>query len=436
MEVRKRVLVIGINCLPELTGIGKYTGEMVTWLAENGYETTVITTFPYYPEWKVQSPYSGKFYKKETLLNGSLSIYRCPIYVPAKPTGIKRLLHEASFLFSAFLVVVGLLFKRKHDVVFTVAPPFHTGFLGLFYRFFRGGTLIYHIQDLQIDAARDLQMLKPQWLFSVLFRFEKMILKRTDYVSSISDGMIKKISAKVDREILFFPNWVDTDFFYPVKEAGSLKKHWGFNSNDKVILYSGSIGKKQGLDMLLRVAGELTDIPEIKFVICGTGPYKERLLGRARKAGLDNVFFFPLQEISQFNEFLNMADLHLVLQKGHASDLVMPSKLTTILSCGGLVLVTANPGTSLADIVSLHKMGAVIPPEDECLLKETIKELAFADSEIYKVNARQYALKYLKKENILSSILEILFGEKQSVRQIMKFDVDLISRVKTEVEVK
>ena len=63
----KRLLLIGGNYSPEPTGIGKYNGEMIKWLAENGYDCTVITSYPYYAEWKVQPPYDKKknWYTKE-----------------------------------------------------------------------------------------------------------------------------------------------------------------------------------------------------------------------------------------------------------------------------------------------------------------------------------------------------------------------------------
>ena len=34
----KRILLYGINFAPELTGIGKYTGELAAWLAERGHQ--------------------------------------------------------------------------------------------------------------------------------------------------------------------------------------------------------------------------------------------------------------------------------------------------------------------------------------------------------------------------------------------------------------
>ncbi|MHA4894188.1 WcaI family glycosyltransferase [Pedobacter sp. PWIIR3] len=404
MEVKNRIMVIGINCLPELTGIGKYTGEMVTWLAENEHQTTMVTSFPYYPNWKVQKPYYNRFYKKETLEKGRLEIYRCPMYIPSVPSGLKRLIHEATFFLSSFLIILRLLFKPKYDLILSIAPPFHLGFLALFYRFFKGGKIVYHIQDLQVDAAKELKML-PDGIFSILFVMERFIMKHVNYVSTISEGMLAKVRRKIEKEPLFFPNWVDTEGFYPLIAREKLKINWGYQLNDTVILYSGSIGEKQGLDSLIRIAANLRMNASLQFIICGTGPYKEELMRLAEEQTLTNLKFLPLQEYHVFNEFLNMADIHLVLQKANASDLVMPSKLTTILSVGGLALVTANIGTTLRDIIDNYEMGVAIDPEDEDLLANKIISISKCNSDSLRQNARKYAVKYLNKDNILARMI-------------------------------
>jgi len=404
----QRILIIGINYAPELTGIGRYTGEMAEWLSTKGYHCSVLTSFPYYPNWKVQKPYSGTFYKKETYHDGKLVLYRCPLYVPKVPGGLKRMLHEASFFLSSFFVICYLLFKPRHQHIFCIAPPFHLGFLALFYRFFKGGKINYHIQDLQIEAARDLKVVKAGFVFTILFAMERFILRRANSISSISTGMIQKISQKAKPEPLFFPNWVDTDKFFPVVERIDLKKDWGFQPSDKVILYSGSIGEKQGLDALIDIAVKCLPYPHLKFVICGTGPYKQKLEHQAKEKGALNLSFLPLQESHVFNDFLNFADVHLVLQKSEASDLVMPSKLTTILSAGGLVIATAVENSSLYKDITNHRMGIVIPPEDNPLLYEAILKAtsgAFAEE---RSNARNYAENYLNKEAILNRMQEMI----------------------------
>jgi colanic acid biosynthesis glycosyl transferase WcaI len=404
---RKRILIIGINSRPEFTGIGRYTGEMLTWLAGQGHEVTMITAYPYYPHWKIQKPYSGWLYKKETPLPG-LTLYRCPLYVPAVPTGLKRMIHEGTFFLSALLIVIRLLFKRGADTVFAIAPPFHLGFLALLYRFFKGSTVVYHLQDLQIDAAKELGILKSPPLFSVLFSLEKFILRKADIVTTISAGMHERILKKVKRQVVIFPNWVDTSLYYPVKERGELRQKWGFLSEDKLVVYAGSIGEKQGLDVLLNIAATLGVHKQIKFVICGTGPFKDKLVRLASDLGLDNVFFFPLQGDDVFNDFLNIADVHLVLQKGDAADLVMPSKLTTILSTGGLTIATAKPGTTLYEVITDNQMGIIVSPDNQLELSDAIVHCFETDHSQKRINARNFAERNLDKAVILNNLSDYL----------------------------
>ncbi len=408
--MRKRVLLIGGNYSPELTGIGKYNGEMINYIASQGYQCSVITTFPYYPHWRVQEPYtkSSWFFKKEVVIAPSpnahpVKVHRCPHYIPKNPSGLKRVISDFSFFFSALIKIIGFLFRQKFDVIMVVAPPFQLGLLGLFYRAVKGGRLIYHIQDLQIDAARDFNLIKSPFIINLLLKVEKYILIKADVVSSISAGMIKKIVAKYPREVVFFPNWVDTTLFYPLDEKKSLKKAFDFEESDKIVLYSGAIGEKQGLETILESAEELKNQAGLKFVICGSGPYKEKLQEIKETRGLHNVFFLPLQSYEKLNSFLNMADIHLVIQKANATDLVMPSKLTAILSVGGVAIITANEGSSLYDVVNMHRMGVLVEPENPKAFIKALDQTLKGNQEIINQNARLYAERYLSIDEIFRS---------------------------------
>ena len=406
----KRVLLIGGNFSPELTGIGKYNGEMINYVAGLGYECTVVTTFPYYPQWKVQEPYtkSSGWFKKETIHPpgkgaGTIQVYRCPHYIPVKPTGLRRALSDVSFCTSAFFKIVQLLFRPRFDFILVVAPPFQLGLLGIFYKMFKGGRLLYHIQDLQIDAARDFQLIRSTFIINLLLKVERFILKRADVVSSISAGMINKIKNKYPREVVFFPNWVDTNLFYPIESRRNLKKEFNFEESDTIILYSGAIGEKQGLETILDSAEKLRDNKRLKFVICGSGPYKAKLQEQKDKRDLQNVFFLPLQPFEKLNEFLNMADIHLVIQKANAADLVMPSKLTAILSVGGVAIITASEGSSLFDVVAAHDMGVLVEPENPTAFIKALNRTLKIDREIINQNARLYAERYLSIDEIFQS---------------------------------
>lgn len=212
----KKILFIGGNFSPEQTGIGKYSGEMIQWLSQEGFDCTVVTTYPYYPQWKIQVSYhkSSFWYKKEIIpakdkVSKGFTVIRCPHYIPKKPTGFRRIISDLSFFLTSSFVIFGMLLKKKNDFVFTVAPPFCLGLLGVLYKKLKGAKFLYHIQDLQIEVAQNLEIVKSKSLFNTLFTIERYIYKNADFLSTISEGMIKKVKDKAKKEVLFLPNWVD-----------------------------------------------------------------------------------------------------------------------------------------------------------------------------------------------------------------------------------
>ena len=428
-----RILFISGNFFPELTGIGKYNKEMCEWMADNGFEVSVIATYPYYPQWKIQASYKRRsnWYAKEhlqTAQGNSITIYRCPHYVPQKPTGARRMLLDLSFLLSAFFQVLRLICGKKFEYVITVAPPLTLGVLAVLYKKICKAKFLYHIQDLQIEAARDLKMIKSQLTIRILFWLEKFVMERADVVSSISEGMIAKIKEKTRKDVLLFPNWADLNLMYPIADKAILKQAFGFEPNDKIVLYSGSIGEKQGLESILYVAARQKSNSHIKFVICGSGPYKTKLEAMAEEMNLENIVFCSLQPFDKLNQFLNAADIHLIIQKSDASDLVMPSKLTNILAIGGVAIITANEGCSLYHLVNKHKMGIQVKAEDQEALNEGIISALNNPVEHIRKNALKYAQQYLAIHKVMDNYFMQTFARiipdsrGRSVTKIMRYD--------------
>lgn len=396
-----RILIYDINYAPELTGVGKYTGEMGSWLAQQGHIVEVITAMPYYPEWEVHSSHKGKTWFTEVI--DGVTVHRCPFYVPKNVTSFKRILHEFSFVLSSLFYWLPVFFTKSHDIIICVAPPFHIGLLPALYSRFRKVFLWLHVQDLQIDMAKELGMLKNEKFINLLFKVEEFILQNSNTVSTISEGMVRKTMEKnvVQSECILFPNWVDDSHIRPLSRRESLRADLGLGEQDRVILYSGSLGEKQGLELIIEAAKLLSARSEIKFLIFGSGGGKTRLESLVQEYGLTNVSFHPLQPYEKLSALLATADIHLVLQKKSASDLVLPSKLTSILASGGCALVSAVPGTTLHDVIRRHQMGILIEPESLDSLVDGITSAIQSDLSTYKQNARRYAQNHLSKEAIL-----------------------------------
>lgn len=399
------ILIYGLNFWPELTGIGKYTGEMAEWLAEKGHSVSVITSPPYYPNWRIQSGYSGWKYKKECW--GKVKIYRCPIWIPAKPSGLKRIIHLLSFMLASLPVLLFKAMAWRPELIWTVEPTFFTVPPTIIAaRWFSSKTWL-HVQDFEIDAAVGLGLVNGSPALKFIAALEKYFMKRFDRISSISEAMMRKLGERgIDNDkTVLFHNWVDTDFIAPLKRSNSLRNEWRIGDDKSVILYAGNIGRKQGLEILLTVAESFkTRHPQVLFIIAGDGAAKSDLVCEAKRRQLDNVRFEPLQPFDKLPALLATGDIHLVLQKRGVADLAMPSKLTGIFAAGGAAVVTADPGTELHRIVSQRELGLVIVPESPDKLAEGL-DLLIRDGGLrqrYKNNARRYAEDTLSKDSVLA----------------------------------
>lgn len=407
------ILIIGINFYPESIGIGKYTGELAFYLAKLGKKVKVITGFPYYPYWKIFKGYGNWFYNTKEI--EGVSVTRCPIYVPDYLSGSKRMLQDLSFFVTSFCYLTAkMLTGKKYDLLFIISPSFMSGFLGMYYKFFYGNTkIVYHIQDLQIDAAEELGMIKRKKLLQKIKWSEGKILSNADWVSTISLGMLAKIQKKPYKfkELLIFPNWADFEKIY--KKEPSLEKidFLDLPFQKRMVLYSGAIGEKQGLEMILYAAVKgLQHIDDLFFVISGSGPYCEILKKDAKSKSLSNVYFIDIQPVDVFNELLNAAWLHLVLQKDKVSDLLLPSKFSNILAVGGLALVTCSPGTTLYEIIENNKLAIAIPPDNPIVFWDVLYKISQNREVITEIRnaAQTYAKHNLDKEMIINRFLDKL----------------------------
>jgi len=397
-----RIHFYSISYSPEKAGSGRYNGELTEWLASQGHQVDVITAHPYYPEWRVHKAYRGKGWCTER--HGNLTVYRCPLYVPKAVTGSSRILHELSFTLSSLVFWVGCLFRR-YDLAIGMCPPLVVGLFPYLFSVLKRIPFLFHVQDLQVDAARELGMIRNKHLLNVLDRVEKFLLRRAAAVSSISEGMRQNIIAKGVHPDRYFmlPNWADTDFIRPLPPAESLRAELAIAATQKVILYSGNMGEKQGLEIILDAAEQLCHDPSFVFLLCGEGAARARLLKEAANRGIANVRFLPIRPYEDLPRILATGDVHLVILKKSTSDLVMPSKLVSILSAGGVPIVSAELGSTLHRLVTEHKVGLSTSPEDATELAATIRRAFSGEIDLTDLRrrSRKYAETSLSKAAIL-----------------------------------
>lgn len=397
---RLRVLFYGINFAPELTGIGKYTGEMAAWFAARGHDVRVVTAPPYYPAWKVGAGYSATRYQRERW--EGVEVFRTPLWVPTQPGGTKRLVHLASFALSSLPVLMRQWFWRP-DVVWVVEPPLMCAPAAAALARLSGAKSWLHIQDYEVDAAFDMGLLRGARVRRWVAAGERWLMRRFDRVSTISGRMLDRARDKGvgPARLVSFPNWVDISSIRPLATPSPYRAELGIAADAVVALYSGNMGGKQGLEILANVARLLQAQPGLQFVFCGNGAGRADLFQRC--AGLPHVRFLDLQPLERLGDLLGLADVHLLPQRADAADLVMPSKLTGMLASGRPVVATAHAQTELGRVVATHA-GLVVPPEDPAAFAEAIRTLAGAPAQraAWGRSARAYAEAELDRDTVLA----------------------------------
>ncbi|MGF6774159.1 colanic acid biosynthesis glycosyl transferase WcaI [Paraburkholderia sp. GAS199] len=390
-----RILIYGINYAPEMTGIGKYTAEMAAAMAAQSHEVRVVCAPPYYPEWRIPQGFSSRRYASE--LRDGVRVSRAPLWVPGRPKGISRLFHLASFALSSLPLMVRDAFWRP-DIVFCVAPSLLNAPAGWAVARLSRAHAWLHIQDFEVDAAFKLGILQGSFLKRTALAAERALMKRFDTVSTISNKMLERASEKgiAPARLVRFPNWADTSLIYPLARTSRLKELLGLAPEAVVVLYSGNMGAKQGLDVLAAAALELKDHTDLAFVFCGDGPAR-RVVQDACGA-MPNCRIIDLRPVEELNELLNLADIHVLPQRADAADLVMPSKLTGMFASGRAVIAMAEPGTELFD--SVAPRGVVVPAGNARLLADAIRRLADDAPERTRLGhaGREFALASLSRE--------------------------------------
>lgn len=353
-----KVLFLGLNYAPEEIGIGLYSGDMTREWVRAGYEVEAIVGVPFYPGWSVLPGFRKRGWTRA--VEHGVAITRCPLYVPAQPTGPKRILHYISFLIASLMPMLRSILSGKPDLVFTVAPSLIAAPVAWLAARLCGARCWLHVQDFETEAAFATGLLGRRGLAGRIAPwFERKVLGLFDQVSTISPQMRLRLVAKgvPDQRATELRNWADIAAVRPLGRPSRYRHEWGIGT-PHVALYSGNIANKQGIDLVLDAARLLRRRQDLTFVVCGEGPNRAELERAA--AGLDNIQFHDLQPRDRLSELLGLASVHLMPQIAQAADLVLPSKLTNMLASGRPIVATAQPDTGLA--TEIEGCGVIVSP--------------------------------------------------------------------------
>jgi colanic acid biosynthesis glycosyl transferase WcaI len=411
-----RLLVLGINYWPEETGIAVFTTGRCEYLAAQGHDVTMVTAFPYYPQWRVHDGYRGQLFTRER--RKAVTILRSYLYVPRRVTTVRRVPHEASFLASS---LIRALRARRPDLLLVVSPPLGLAVSAVLLSRWWGVPYAFHVADLQPDAALELGMLAEGGLTRILYRLERLAYRRAVLVSTVSEAMRQRIVAKrvppekVDR----FSDWADPALFAVPLVGGGAAFRRTFGLEDRfLVVHIGNMGVKQGLEVMLGAAARSSDHPALTYLLVGDGAMRQTLEAQATAYQLSNLWVLPLQHREMFLELLAAADLCLVTQQRTVADIVFPSKVITLLAAGRPVVASVNAKSEVARVITEAGAGVVVLPEEPEALMDAIVALSQDTPRRHAMGARgrAYARQQWDRERILPALearLLVIAGQRE-----------------------
>jgi lipopolysaccharide/colanic/teichoic acid biosynthesis glycosyltransferase len=336
-----------------------------------GHDVRVVTGFPNYPGGTVYAGYRVTWLRRDIV--DDVPIDRVPLYPSHSRSALGRILNYVSFAFS--LSIYGLLTSWRPDVLYAYHPPLTVGLAAALIAVVRRIPFVYDIQDMWPDTLAASGMVSNRALLRMAGAVSQWVYARADRIIVQSPGF-KRIL--LERGILagrveVIYNWANEleGGSRPNCDLSTFALSGRFN-----VVYAGTMGPTQGLDVVLRAAKLIEGSePRVQFILVGGGIEVEHLRTLATEIGTTTVKIMPRMPPSEIGNLLAAADLLLVhLKDQPLFRVTIPSKTQFYLAMGRPILMGVRGDA--AELIEKAGAGVVIEPEDAPALARAVLELA------------------------------------------------------------
>ena len=365
-----RLIVLCPHFEPDMAPTGVVMTRIVHELAARGHELHVVTSLPWYRKHQVETGWAGALWRIEKTTWGSISRVQ-PFAGQTKSNLVRRAV--GFILFSYFVGLRALFaggFWRRADGVLAMSPPLTLGLIGWHTKLFRGGKLVFNIQDVFPDAAVETGAISNQRVIAAASWLERVSYRRSDSVVLLSDDLANNVQRKLDQKfhkrIRVIPNFVDTQAIVPMSRLTNYRRELGVDES-LVVMYAGNVGFSQSLELMIEAARVL---PNVIFVINGEGSARKSLEAKAH--ALSNIKFGDYQDASRLSEVLATGDLHVVPLRRGLGSVSVPSKTYSILAAGRPICAAIDLDTEVPRILAAANAGVCVEPDNQAAFVSAI----------------------------------------------------------------
>lgn len=386
--------------------------DIVFDFVKKGYEVTVLTGKPNYPQGKFYKGYSF-FNKRKEFIKGA-KIVRVPVFPRKSGSGIPLALNYFSFVIFSFFAVFFRL-KEKYDLVFVQQlSPVTMALPGLWIKRKQKIPMYLWVLDLWPESVVANSQIKKGFIINFLEKLVRKIYNNSDVILMSSKFFKNSILEKCqdfNKKIIYFPNWAEDVFVRGVEnEVSSVKLPdfpEGFN-----IMFAGNIGESQGFEAVLNAA-ELTMNRKINWILIGDGRKANWIKEEVLKRNIKNVFMYGRFDLELMPRFFKRADAMLVsLKDEEIFSLTVPAKVQAYMASKKIILGMLNGEGK--DLINDSGCGFCVAAGDANLLAEKsvlLSEMSKIDIEIMEEKSLAYYKENFSKERLFEN-LDSLFRER------------------------
>ena len=401
---KKRVLLVTQYFQPENFKCNDIAFE----LQRRGYEVTVLTAIPNYPQGKYFDGY-GLFKRRVEHIDG-VKVIRGFVIPRGKGGKIGLSLNYLSYLVSSCLIALYLSLRYKYEAVFVhQVSPVTIGVAATLVKRIQRIPMYFWVLDLWPESLTAAIGLHNKYILGFFSKMVQWFYRRSDKILISSKGFANSICEKGDfaEKIIYFPNWVDkaltakSDVVTPDVPNGF------------VAMFTGNIGASQDFGTVLSAAERLKEHKDIHFVIVGNGRAREWVEQQIVERGLNEtvhcVGSYPLEAMPA--TFAKADVLFAALKDEPIFALTVPAKIQAYMSSGKPIISMIN-GEAMA-LVREVGCGMAVAAEDSKAFADAVlqmSQLSQSEREQMGNRGREFAsnnFDFTKQMTLLEEIMNL-----------------------------
>ncbi len=361
------ILLIHQYFLEPDDGGGSRFNEMTKQWTDLGHKVTVLAGMMHAHGKEKRPEYKGKLFVKKSY--NTIEIMRCHVSESYNNGFLGRLWGYFSFVFSS--IYAGLFKLRgKYDVIVVTSPPLFVGITAFVLSLFKRRPFVFEVRDLWPESAIDTGVVTNPFIIKFAYWFESFIYRRASMINVLTPAFRNKLieDKKVPSEkVIYIPNAADFSLSDKILNSDFDRNEFRIKQNwsDKIVCtYVGAHGVANHLIQVIQAAEIIQDsMPQILFVLIGSGMKKQELVDITKEKGLKNVVFYDAVPKHEVFKYIIASDFGMsILKKVDTFKTIYSNKTFDYMSCKKPVLLAID-GVS-RELIETAKCGIYVEPEN------------------------------------------------------------------------